>query len=158
MLMKLQNAMEFLVTYSWAILILVLIIAGLYFLGIFSPQTSLSQQCLFPSTFSCLNYQLFSNGSVFINIQQLSLDTIVVTSLSCSANSTASNVIVPSNQIVLSSGKNFTYTLPCYGSNGALFASSVGTVFKGYIQLNYTDVQSQLPSISKGRLIAIVSK
>ena len=35
-----QSAMEFLMTYGWAILIVLVVLSSLYFLGVFSPKTS----------------------------------------------------------------------------------------------------------------------
>src|SRR3989344_9482734 len=39
-----QAAMEFLMTYGWAILIILIAIGALYFMGVFSPQ--ISEKCM----------------------------------------------------------------------------------------------------------------
>ncbi len=51
---KSQAAMEFLMTYGWAILIVLIVLAALYLFGVFTPGSSLSSTCVAESPFiSC---------------------------------------------------------------------------------------------------------
>ncbi|MBI4158931.1 hypothetical protein HY500_01585 [Candidatus Woesearchaeota archaeon] len=50
---KSQAAMEFLMTYGWAILIVLVAIAALYFLGVFSGKTANS--CTLEPPFNCID-------------------------------------------------------------------------------------------------------
>ncbi len=49
-----QAAMEFIMTYGWAILAVTVVIGALVYFGVFSPTNLLPEQCQFPSELSCL--------------------------------------------------------------------------------------------------------
>lgn len=55
---KAQAAMEFLTTYSWAFLIILVMIGTLAYFGVFNPQTATGDRCISPPGFVCENYQL----------------------------------------------------------------------------------------------------
>ena len=53
---KAQAAMEFLMTYGWAIIVVLLVLAALFSLGIFSPRTS--NTCIVNAPFTCTDVKL----------------------------------------------------------------------------------------------------
>lgn len=53
---KAQAAMEFLMTYGWAILIVLIVLAALFFLGVFNPRTT--NACLAPAPFICTDVKV----------------------------------------------------------------------------------------------------
>ena len=53
MLKKSQAALEFLTTYAWAILIIVIMMGSLAYFGVFSPSKLLPDRCNFGSEISC---------------------------------------------------------------------------------------------------------
>ena len=53
MLKKSQAALEFLTTYAWAILIIVIMMGSLAYFGVFSPSKLLPDRCNFGSEVSC---------------------------------------------------------------------------------------------------------
>lgn len=55
---KSQAALEFLSTYVWGFLIIILSVGTLYYLGIFDFANLLPQKCVFPSQFKCLDFSL----------------------------------------------------------------------------------------------------
>ncbi len=154
---KLQSATEYLVTYSWAFAIIMIVLVSIYYLGILNPGSSLSQECVFSSTLNCLKYQLYSNGTLTFNIQQNSLDTISISSVGCSANTTSLIMTSPANAILVQADKNFTDSVTCYSSNGQPYLGSVGSVFSGTLEINYSDAQTGLQSSNIGKLVVKVS-
>ena len=46
---KAQAAMEFLMTYGWAILVVLVVIGALAYFGVLSPKKLLPDKCLFPA-------------------------------------------------------------------------------------------------------------
>lgn len=155
---KLQSATEYLVTYSWAFAIITIVLVAIYYLGILNPGSSLSQECVFSSTLNCLRYQLYSNGTLSFNIQQNSLDAISITSAGCSTNATTLTMTPPSNAIIVQAEKNFTDSITCYGANGQPYLGSVGSVFSGTLEINYSDVQTGFPSSKLGKLVVKVAE
>ncbi len=58
-----QAAMEYLMTYGWALLILVAVLSILYSFGIFNPQQYMSEECLFQPSLQCKSMSLKTDGS-----------------------------------------------------------------------------------------------
>ena len=56
-----QSAMEYLMTYGWAILIIAVVLASLFSLGVFSAGGSLGTACIAGSGFLCSSPLLHSN-------------------------------------------------------------------------------------------------
>jgi hypothetical protein len=59
---KAQAAMEFLMTYGWAILVLLAITGAFAYFGVLSPKDSLPDQCIVGTGFSCSNYKLLQDA------------------------------------------------------------------------------------------------
>ena len=51
-----QAALEFLTTYAWAFLVILITLGALYYFGIFDFAKFLPQQCTFPSQFQCIDF------------------------------------------------------------------------------------------------------
>ncbi len=79
MSMKAQSAMEYLMTYGWAILIVIIVAAALYALGIFNPATYTGR---IPTGFTTLgtptDWDLESDGSFSVILKNQLSDTITV--------------------------------------------------------------------------------
>ncbi len=157
-----QSAMEYLMTYGWAILIIAIVLGVLYYLGVFSPAV-IGPACTGSAPYVCENpLTLSTSGTVTFTMGQASGSTQYNIGLSCAATSTssglpyssvgnvfwypASNGFISStaNQISpslsLSSGEEQSMSgLPCYDSKGVPIGSiPIGTGFTGYIWYNYT--------------------
>ena len=64
---KAQAALEYLMTYGWAILVIVIVIAALYALGIFTPKASVACTPCF-SSFAYLDHS-YINGSLTLKMR-----------------------------------------------------------------------------------------
>ena len=58
MFKKSQAALEFLTTYGWAFLIILIMIGALAYFGILSPSKVLPNRCSFGTEFTCLDHKL----------------------------------------------------------------------------------------------------
>jgi hypothetical protein len=56
-----QAAIEFLVTYGWAIMAAMLVIGALTYFGITNPSTVLPDKCVFSNGFECQDYSITAN-------------------------------------------------------------------------------------------------
>jgi len=56
-----QAALEFLITYGWAIMAAMIVIAALTYFGVTNPATSLPDKCIFSNAFECKDYQMSSS-------------------------------------------------------------------------------------------------
>jgi len=55
---KAQAAMEFLMTYGWAILVVLVVIGALAYFGVLSPGRLLPDRCQLPPGVSCEDFSL----------------------------------------------------------------------------------------------------
>jgi len=60
---KSQAALEFLTTYAWAFIVIMVTIGALYYFGIFDFQKFLPERCLFPAQFDCIDFSLTETPS-----------------------------------------------------------------------------------------------
>ena len=153
---KAQSAMEYLVTYGWAIIIIGITLAALYALGLFNPAAFTSNQCIFPADFGCLSGFLYANGTLAINFEQATTSAINVTAVGCNTSGFPTNMTAPqppSNApIYLPIGGNFTLAAQCR-SNGTIFSSQPGSLYRGYLVVNYTNLQTGFQHVLVGKLI-----
>ena len=62
---KAQAALEFLTTYGWAFLVIIIMIGALAYFGILSPSKLLPNRCNFGSEFGCIDYQIDATANTF---------------------------------------------------------------------------------------------
>ena len=61
-----QAAMEFLMTYGWAILVVLVVIGALSYFGVLSPSTLLPEKCTFPVSVSCLDHSVAASSITIV--------------------------------------------------------------------------------------------
>ncbi len=165
-MLKAQSALEYLTTYGWAIIILGIVLAALFALGVFTPSGFVSTTCVFPGEFSCISAALYSiNSTAVLNVQQATISNINVTAIGCNNQATLTNMCGTannwcgasnSNAITMTIGANYTFYVSCY-QNGSLVSINPGQIYRGYIELNYTSLSTNFPHTVSGTLIAKAS-
>jgi hypothetical protein len=158
--MKLQSAMEYLMTYGWAILIISLVAVVLF--EVLNPSAVATNECIFPAGFSCLNYFILSNGVLYINMLQSTTAPINITAIGCDTNSSTSNMALanpahPHVGIYLPVNSNFTVSVQCHTA-GKNYSSYPGHGFSGYVAINYTSTYTQFPNTIFGQVVTKVAK
>ncbi len=63
-----QAAMEFLMTYGWAILVVLAAIAALAYFGVLSPSRFLPERCDFPAGLTCVDKAVISSSAETITM------------------------------------------------------------------------------------------
>ncbi len=126
---KSQSALEYMMTYGWAILIIVIVAAGLYSLGIFSPTNSASTSITGFSNFG-VQAQCIQGGALQIQITNGIGNLINITkinttsSLGQKVNLNISVVLPPSqSQMVFIPGA-------CTTSQGSSYSNQVSFTYK----------------------------
>jgi hypothetical protein len=85
---KSQAALEFLTTYGWAFLVILIMIGTLAYFGILKPGKLLPDRCNFGVEFECKDFQISrTSDSVRVKLKNHVGDAIKVTSMSISAES-----------------------------------------------------------------------
>ncbi len=149
-LKKGQAAMEFLMTYGWAILVVLVAIGALAYFGVLSPQKYLPNTCTIPNQFGCNEWKVSATDSnvqiVLQNGRGADLTGVTVglsgTGLTC-VDSAAQDI---------SDGESATFTVACSAGIG-----SAGSRFKADVAVTYTEVGSVLGArTTTGQLVAKV--
>lgn len=155
--LKLQSAMEYLLTYGWALLVLAIVLSVIAWLLFAAPTTP--QVCLLSAGLTCQSAVISTNGMLQINLLQSTQDPIRVTAIGCTNPSSLTHMQgsnPPSNSVTLAVGSNHTFYVQCY-SNSAAFSGVIGTGYSGTLIINYTDTYSGFPSTVYGTISEKVS-
>ncbi len=68
---KSQAALEFLMTYGWAILVVLIVISALAYFGVLNPQRLLPARCTLPTGIACKNFVVKSGTPGTMTIKLL---------------------------------------------------------------------------------------
>lgn len=140
-----QAAMEFLITYGWAILAAIVAIGVLaYFLS--SPGRFTANQCVVASPFSC-NAQLatVSTNNVQLELRNGGGETFDVMSIRV----TGCGTITGAPLTAMGADGTYVANVAC----GALGNLTADTTYRGDITITYQKVGSDLDQVSTGRIV-----
>tara|TARA_Y100000310_G_scaffold338559_1_gene428537 strand:- start:260 stop:703 length:444 start_codon:yes stop_codon:yes gene_type:complete len=83
---KAQAAMEFLMTYGWAILVVLVAIGALAYFGVLSPEQFLPEKCLISSGSGLFCEDFSASGTtVTVRVKNMLTDTVTLTSVGLTA-------------------------------------------------------------------------
>ncbi len=85
---KLQSAMEYLMSYGWAILIIAVVIAVMFELGLFNGPP-IANTCIGSVGFSCQSTIFTNGGYLHFELGQATGHTIYINGIACSQNTSA---------------------------------------------------------------------
>ncbi|MBR9692197.1 hypothetical protein GOV06_05430 [Candidatus Woesearchaeota archaeon] len=136
-----QAAMEFLMTYGWAILVVLAAIAALAYFGVLSPDRFLPEKCTMPSGIACIDFR-YSGTAIEMAIQNgAGFD---MTGISVAVNGTGCNAADNSTQTTLTNGQQATYSVTCSPASGK---------FKGDVTFAYTNQATSMAHTKVGEII-----
>jgi hypothetical protein len=161
---KAQSAMEYLMTYGWAILIIAVVLGALFSLGVFSGNNILGTACIAASGYLCQT-PIFShsNGNVvvlvgqntgvtwtsanfmFVPQGQQSSGGLPVTLTYAAFTANGGNTLLASTGLV--SGQSTSITLPVNGVAGTTV--NVGSPATGAVWVQYTTSGSTTPQYAQ---------
>ena len=142
-----QAAMEFLMTYGWAILVVLAAIGALAYFGILSPDRWLPTKCTMTGGFSCLEHKVnaSTNGEIYMRIQNnLGADT--KTNWVFTFNSTDCNDYTTTVGTAIQNGDTYDFTFNC-GT-----ALSENQRVRGKMSIEYVKSQETQAHIATGEL------
>jgi hypothetical protein len=135
-----QVAVEFLITYGWAFMVILGAISTLIYLGVFDVDMFVVERCEFASNIYCVD-GMADSASVSVAVQNgmaIDLQNVEVFIPECAAQ----NATGPS---VLASGEQGSYTVTC--------AATVPSIFQSSIIFNYTNPDSGFNHTKVGKII-----
>lgn len=78
---KAQAALEFLMTYGWAILVVLIVIGALAYFGVLNPTILLPEKCTMQMGLYCKNHIIMDNNMVFFELENGMGKGIILTSM-----------------------------------------------------------------------------
>jgi len=138
---KAQSAMEYLMTYGWAILIVAVVLGALYSLGVFNGAAFLGTSCISASGFYCTNPTLSTGGVLTVTIGQATGTTFKNAYLYFVPSGTNFSTSDPGTSIgTLNSGQQVTVSILLGVGSPYPAAYTLGTPISGYLYLQSTDI------------------
>ena len=138
-----QSALEYMMTYGWAILIIVIVAVILYSMGIFNPSSSVSSTVTGFSNLGSVTAECTANGVLRISVGDSTGNLINVTGITAkdpSITKTANfkpNSTVDPNPLIRS-GSSYIFSVPN-------ICPSAGTHYAITVAVNYTEPGQVLP-------------
>jgi len=141
-----QAAMEFLMTYGWAILVVLAAIGALAYFGVLSPDRFLAEKCVLAGGVVCLDHTFDSTSGFTLRLQNaagfdMTGVTVSINGTGCNAGGTGSGT--------LSDGEQASYT---YAACNALTGK-----FRGDVTVAYTNSFTGLAHTKTGEIVARAS-
>ena len=157
-----QSALEFLTTYGWAFLIILIMVGTLAYFGILNPSKILPNRCNIGSEFQCIDFQVSATADTFrirlknnvgepIAISSVTFDSEGATKYTCTTLTTPASL--PSAWV---SGNVIDFAWS--GCNSAAAGMVAGEKGKVLITLTYNTVASgtNYAKTTKGEVYATV--
>jgi len=122
---KAQAAMEFLMTYGWAILVVLIAIGALAYFGVLSPEQFLPEKCVIVigSGLFCDDYSVSSSG-VKVRVKNILTQKVTIndfTVSSCGSYTTSTEIEPDSSEDI---------TVDCTLTSGAKFKEDISITFQ----------------------------
>ncbi|MEM0231380.1 MAG: hypothetical protein QXW00_01760 [Candidatus Woesearchaeota archaeon] len=134
-----QAAMEFLMTYGWAILVVLVAIAALAYFGVLSPGRFLPRTCTIGQGVSCEDFKITADGNATVIIRNGMGSAVTGVTVTISGNA-----CTPTG-ITINDGATQEFT--CSVTPG-----TAGSKYKGDIAFTYTQEGSSLSHTLKGTI------
>ena len=139
-----QAALEFLMTYGWAILVVLVAIGALAYFGVLSPDKFLPSKCTLPAGIACTDHKADAsagaNGQVTVVLRNgMGFDTTAVGVYVSGCTESTGNA--------LSNGAQSNFVLDC--AAGTLTG---GSKYSGDVNVSYTNADSGIDHTVQGSL------
>lgn len=140
---KSQAALEFIMTYGWAIMVVIVAISALAYFGVLNPDRFLPSKCVLQSGIACMDHkaQDFGPGNGEVNVVLKNSLGYDMTSVSV----TASRCTGTASQSLLTNGGQKTFT-----PNGCTLVS--GQKYNGELNVSYTNADTGISHKMQGTI------
>ena len=149
---KSQAALEFLMTYGWAILVVLVAVGALAYFGVLNPDKFLPAKCALSAGIGCIDHRVQGTaGAGGVGLVTVSLtnslgydiNTVVVGAGGCgnypgSAGSTG--------VAILTNGQNQLYTIPCS-------AQLTGSKYNAQLNVSYITTDTGIAHNNQGQIV-----
>jgi len=154
-----QAAMEFLLTYGWAILIVVLVIGALAYFGVLSPRQFLPSRCLLDSPLYCEDKQVVLTatdvGDVRLLVGNGHANTINLTNMTITDDESLVDCTELGNALVVGTPITSGADQPI-NITGCKIGAEAGKKVKLKVAIDYTDQSTEFEHTSVGEMVVAI--
>ena len=144
---KSQAALEFLMTYGWAILVVLVAVGALAYFGVLSPDRFLPAKCTLQSGIACLDHKAIPIQVQVVIQNSLGYDisSVIVKAGGCGIDSTT--------KPTLPNGDKGTYTITCDSDPIAVGNQPLtGSKYNAQLNVSYTITETGLAHNNLGQI------
>ena len=149
-----QAALEFIMTYGWAVLVLLVMIGALAYFGVTNPTKLIPEKCLFEAGFGCTDYRATVSGTslrIQFALENKAGDSVAFQRIN--ASTTRGGVTYSVNCTQTPTGWIDPDAVPIFNCMLAAGSSpGVGQNAKINVQLNYTTGRGVFSRTSSGEI------
>lgn len=147
--------MEFVTTYGWMLLILVIVLAVLAYLGFFSnPQPPM---CDFSASFVCKAWKITADSNLTLDLYQNTGHDVMVVGLNCTKNP-GSNPSFAAVNVYIKNGDHAQVAtgqgIQCLNVNGNNATGRLGGYYTGKVALYYVENDTGTSHVVMGDITA----
>ena len=147
---KSQAALEFIMTYGWAILVVLVAIGALAYFGVLSPDKFLPRRCTLPTGIACVDFEArdAGGGATALDISlrnSLGYDIISVTVK-------ATGCTTPATYPLIKNGEREPRTLTVQDC-----AFLIGQKYNGQVNISFTNADTGVSHTFQGVIITKVT-
>ena len=149
---KSQAALEFIMTYGWAILVVLVAVGALAYFGVLNPDKFLPAKCTLSAGIGCIDHRVqatagpLGHGLVTVSLTNslgYDINTVVVGAGGCgnypgSAGSTGS--------VTLANGIQQQYQIPCT-------AALAGSKYNAQLNVSYVNANTLIAHNNQGQIV-----
>ena len=136
---KSQAALEFLMTYGWAILVVLVAIGALAYFGVLSPGLFLPARCTLQAGIACIDHKATSTALTVIAQNSLGYD-VTITDLKAQLCTAQTGLAVS-----LPNGGRYPAVMVCVNPAGA-------TKYSGQFNMTYTNIDTGVSHTNQGQI------
>ncbi|MCF7799124.1 hypothetical protein K9M74_04425 [Candidatus Woesearchaeota archaeon] len=146
-----QAAMEFLMTYGWAILVVLLAIAALAYFGVLSPENLLPERTTFGAPLANVDNAVIDGATnslevAFVNNKGTGITLPMTGALTAQGSTVCANAVINATYnsadatgVTIPQGETFLVTWDC---DDLGTVPSAGTKFKADLQFDYVNAET----------------
>ncbi|MCX6776351.1 MAG: hypothetical protein NTY73_00025 [Candidatus Micrarchaeota archaeon] len=147
-----QSAVEYLSVYAIAFMIVLVVIAAVYYM--WTRQGTATPSCDISTDLVCTGFKITQTGNLTLIMRQTTGHSITITGINCTAEENAAQITTPVN-VLISDGEmgNVSNGQPCYLASGSIASGSIGNFYKGKLFLKYTETDTLMVHSVIGRIV-----
>ena len=150
-----QSGVEYLTMYAIAFMILLIVIAGIYYMMNYGKVVT--PHCDFPLDLYCTDYFINETGNLSLVLRQNTGHPIAITEFNCTSNDNTAGITTPlPTPVTINSGAQQLVIngTPCYRQSGDAATGHIGNYYIGKLFVKYNETDTGFVHVLTGNIVA----